>query len=86
MCLKWLFVSAQKPESRDNENGSSVISSQLHLKSSSQENLDKNVVLRRLRHHKYLQKVKTLLNTNSSTRNYDYEHKCLEQGDVFCSP
>ncbi|TMW93216.1 hypothetical protein EJD97_012013 [Solanum chilense] len=65
-----------------------VISSQLYLKSSSHENLDKNVVLRRLRHHKYLQKVrgnlKTLLDSYS-TRDY-YEHKWLEQGDVFCSP
>ncbi|KAK4367696.1 hypothetical protein RND71_011488 [Anisodus tanguticus] len=72
----------------DSESGSSVISSQLYLKSSHQT-MDKNVVRRRIRHHKCLQKVRAnlqaLLDT-SSTKNYDYEHKWLEQGDVFCSP
>lgn len=75
---------------QDSENTSSVISSQLYLKSSSHQNLDKNVVLRRIRHHKCLHKVRAnlqgLLDTTFSTRNYDYEHKWLEQGDVFCSP
>ncbi|MCD7448864.1 hypothetical protein HAX54_046958 [Datura stramonium] len=73
-------------DSHETESGSTVISSQLYLKSSHQ-NLDKNVVLKRLRHHKYLQKVrgnlKTLLDSYSTR---DYEHKWLEQGDVFCSP
>lgn len=69
---------------QDGENGNSVISSELYLKSSTDhQNLDKNVVLRRLRFHKVRAKLQGLLDT----RNYDYyEHKWLEQGDVFCSP
>lgn len=81
-------IPSDHQDSVEAESGSRVISSQLYLKSSSHENLDKNVVLRRLRYHKCLLKVrgnlKTLLDSYS-TRDY-YEHKWLEQGDVFCSP
>lgn len=82
-------IGSDHQDSVETESGNRVvISSQLYLKSSSHENLDKNVVLRRLRHHKCLQKVrgnlKTLLDSYS-TKDYS-EHKWLEQGDVFCSP
>lgn len=78
-------LSHNDQDSNETESVTSV-SSQLYLKSSHQS-LDKNVVLRRLRHHKCLQKVRgnlqALLDSSSTM---DYEHKWLEQGDVFCSP
>ncbi|KAG5624034.1 hypothetical protein H5410_009252 [Solanum commersonii] len=48
-------IGSDHQDSVETESGNRVISSQLYLKSSSHENLDKNVVLRRLRHHKCLQ-------------------------------
>ncbi|KAK4346540.1 hypothetical protein RND71_032879 [Anisodus tanguticus] len=74
-------------DSHETESESSVISSQLYLKSSHQT-LDKNVVRKRIRHHKCLQKVRANLQAllDTCSTNYDYEHKLLEQGDIFCSP
>ncbi|GER30821.1 calcium-dependent protein kinase 33 [Striga asiatica] len=68
------------------------ISSHLLLKSSSQS-LDKSVVLRRIRHHKAMNKVKNTLRALSRPDISDdyyseefYQHKWLQQGDCFTSP
>ncbi|KAG8384490.1 hypothetical protein BUALT_Bualt04G0123100 [Buddleja alternifolia] len=64
-----------------------TVSSQLYLKSSSRS-LDKDVVLRRLRHHKTLSRVKntfqSLIAPHSTME--PYEEKWLQHGDVFTSP
>ncbi|KAM3363587.1 hypothetical protein P3S68_018441 [Capsicum galapagoense] len=79
-------VSLSHNDHHERESGSAVISSQLYLKSSHQ-NLDKNVVLRRLRQHKCLQKVRANLKAAlDSYSTMDHQHKWLEQGDVFCAP
>lgn len=70
------------------------VTSQLYLKSSSaaarhgSETLDKNVVLRRIRHHKSMNKVRNafqaLLAADDTVA--DNEQKWLQLGDTFSSP
>lgn len=65
------------------------VSSQLFLKSSAQS-LDKDVVLRRLRHHKTMSKVKNafqaMLAPRLANTEEPYEEKWLQKGDSFTSP
>ncbi|PIN04127.1 hypothetical protein CDL12_23342 [Handroanthus impetiginosus] len=72
--------------SKDESEPIGSVSSQLFLKSSS-HNLDKDVVLRRLRHHKTMSKVR---NAFQSMLAADTEELCVEkwlqQGDTFTSP
>lgn len=60
----------------------SPITSQLYLKSSgrsTQESLDKEAVLRRIRHHKSMNRIRSALQTLA-------EQKLMELGDSFSSP
>ncbi|KAL5752814.1 hypothetical protein ACOSP7_023005 [Xanthoceras sorbifolium] len=80
------------------ESSVSPVSTQLYLKSSSAaastqsstEALDKEAVLRRIRHRKRLNKVKSafqgLVSSSSSGQTGNEEHKWLEHYDVFSSP
>ncbi|KAA8547280.1 hypothetical protein F0562_003856 [Nyssa sinensis] len=80
-------------EGRDDAGTINSVTSHLYLKSSSSssahssETLDKDVILRRIRHHKCLNKVRTtfqaLVNSSSSSA---HEHKWLEVNDAFSGP
>ncbi|KAL0377794.1 UNVERIFIED_CONTAM: hypothetical protein Sradi_3084900 [Sesamum radiatum] len=65
------------------------VSTQLFLKSSAQS-LDKEVVLRRLRHHKTINRVKNafqaMLAPQPPAAEELYEEKWLQHGDTFTSP
>ncbi|KAM7264363.1 hypothetical protein ACFE04_002046 [Oxalis oulophora] len=71
-----------------------IITSQLHLRSSSSsagsssQGLDKEVVLRRIRHHKYINKVKSALQgLKGSSKPPTMAQEWLDyQGDAFSSP
>ncbi|WCJ31022.1 hypothetical protein M5689_012540 [Euphorbia peplus] len=74
---------SQHQQSDDHNLEKLEVSSELHLKSSSQS-LDKNVVLKRIRHHKNLNKFRNafhslLIGSSSSARWSDPE-------DAFSSP
>ncbi|KAK9670145.1 hypothetical protein RND81_13G180800 [Saponaria officinalis] len=64
------------------------VSTQLRLVSS--KSLEKEVVLRRIRHQKCMNKVKNMfssvLSFNSSGASNVMEHKLVELGDVFSCP
>ncbi|KAJ1419092.1 hypothetical protein SESBI_15360 [Sesbania bispinosa] len=69
-----------------------AISSQLHLKSpkASSETLDKQVVLRRIRHRKSINRIKSAFeglrgSTEGKTASAQ-EQKWLEQDDAFSAP
>lgn len=72
------------------ESANNPVTSQLHLKTS--ESLDREIVLRRIRQHKTMNKVRNSLqslfrSSQSHTPVSDYdEHKWLELGDTFSSP
>ncbi|KAI4327521.1 hypothetical protein L6164_019970 [Bauhinia variegata] len=78
-------------EDKDSENIVGPVSSQLHLKSVSQA-LDKQVVLRRIRHRKSLNKVKSALETllgHSEAKDGAFsahDRKWLQQEDAFSAP
>lgn len=67
------------------------ITSELYLRSSS-KSLDKDVVLRRIRHHKNLNRVRGALQALlSSSEHANYadpvqQHKWVDQNDNFSSP
>lgn len=65
-----------------------AVSSELHLKSSksSSQTLDKEVVLRRLRHHKSINRIKSAFEGLRVCSNSTQEQKWLQQDDVFSSP
>lgn len=74
----------------ETESANNSVTSQLYLKTS--ETLDREIVLRRIRHHKTMNKVRNSLQSlfrssqpHTPVSDY-YEHKWLEQGDTFCSP
>ncbi|GAA0151021.1 hypothetical protein LIER_09832 [Lithospermum erythrorhizon] len=69
-----------------NEAKNDVICSQLYLKSS--ESLDRDVVLRRIRHHKTMNKFKGTFEAlkGTSTTTSAFEQKWLELCDSFSSP
>ncbi|KAL7141282.1 hypothetical protein ABFS83_08G043100 [Erythranthe nasuta] len=75
----------------ENEKVTETVSTQLLLKPSP-ESLDKEVVLRRLRHHKTMVKVKNVFQavlTPAPSPHTDrelYEEKWLQQGNSFTSP
>lgn len=80
---------------RDEHETTNTVTSQLHLKSPAQtsETLDKDVVLRRIRHHKCVNKVRSAfqaLVSSASPGQADrvsaYEQKWLEQDDAFSAP
>nr|GMC57086.1 hypothetical protein DM860_005020 [Ipomoea batatas] len=64
--------------------------------SSAREALDRDVVLRRIRHHKRMEKARRNLRAvfggpppllaDTDDNMSVYEHKLLQMGDVFCSP
>ncbi|KAH6832320.1 hypothetical protein C2S53_007418 [Perilla frutescens var. hirtella] len=64
------------------------VSSQLFLKSSSHRSLDKDVVLRRLRHHKTVSRLKSAFHAIMAAPppHDDYDEKWLQRGDTFTSP
>ncbi|GMN29818.1 hypothetical protein TIFTF001_002572 [Ficus carica] len=65
----------------------SPITSQLYLKSSSSKALNKEVVLRRIRHHKCLNKVRSAFQGLLTTSHEEDAHqKWLDQNDNFSSP
>ncbi|AES94806.1 hypothetical protein MtrunA17_Chr5g0403021 [Medicago truncatula] len=68
----------------------SAISSELHLKSSlsksSSQTLDKEVVLRRIRHQKSLNRIKSVFEGFRGCSASAQEQKWLQQDDVFSSP
>ncbi|XP_061360563.1 uncharacterized protein LOC133304530 [Gastrolobium bilobum] len=75
--------------------GDGGISSQLHLKSSlssesSSQNLDKHVVLRRIRQRKTYNKAKsaveTLLGNSEANTASAQEQQWLQHGDIFSAP
>ncbi|GFP80968.1 hypothetical protein PHJA_000240100 [Phtheirospermum japonicum] len=76
-------------DERTSKDGPGSVTSHLFLKSSAQS-LDKNVVLRRIRYHKTMSKVKhsfeALLAPRPANIDELYEEKWLQQGDNFTSP
>ncbi|KAL2348441.1 hypothetical protein Fmac_002441 [Flemingia macrophylla] len=74
------------------EEKDSAISSQLQLKSSlsSSQSLNKEQVLRRIRHRKSLNRIKatfqTLLGTSKQNTTSTQDQMCLQQQDAFSSP
>lgn len=77
-------------DGKDSETHAGQVTSELHLRSPSKE-LNKDVVLRRLRHHKSLTKVREALQALvSSSEHADYadsvhQQKWLDQNDNFLS-
>lgn len=72
------------------ESANDRVTSQLYLKTS--ESLDREIVLRRIRHHKAMNKVRNSLQSlfrgaqpHTPVSDY-YEQKWLELGDTFSSP
>jgi hypothetical protein len=81
-------ASLDHAEERDSESLGPVspISSQLHLKPSPQA-LDKEAVLRRIRHHKSLNKVRGAFQALVSVSGASIQdQKWLNQDDAFSSP
>ncbi|KAL3616452.1 hypothetical protein CASFOL_039842 [Castilleja foliolosa] len=77
-------------DERASKDGPDSVTSHLILKSSAQS-LDKNVVLRRIRYHRTMSKVKNSLQAFLAPRpadvnEFNYEEKWLQQGDNFTSP
>nr|XP_048335980.1 uncharacterized protein LOC125423973 [Ziziphus jujuba var. spinosa] len=79
-------------DSSESPDTGSHITSELYLRSSS-KSLDKDVVLRRLRQHKSLNKIKgafqALLSSSSEHANYAdsvQQQKWVDQNDNFSSP
>lgn len=62
------------------------ISSELHVKSSSHQTLNKEVVLQRIRHRKSLNKIKSAFQGLRGCSASAQEQKWLQQDDVFSSP
>ncbi|KAJ4714994.1 Histone-lysine N-methyltransferase [Melia azedarach] len=85
-------LSDSKKNSSSRSEEKETITRELLLRSSSpdsfpNETWDKEVVLRRIRHHKNLNKIKSALQAlvNSSGGQVQ-EHKWLDQNDAFSSP
>ncbi|KAL7101230.1 hypothetical protein ACP275_08G043000 [Erythranthe tilingii] len=84
-------LSFNNKDGGENEKVTETVSTQLLLKPSP-ESLDKEVVLRRLRHHKTMVKVKNVFQAvltpppSPHTDRELYEEKWLQQGDSFTSP
>lgn len=65
--------------------GASPISSQLYLKPSAQA-MDKDVILKRIRHHKTLNKVRNTIQALVGSRLEQEQQKWLDPDDIFSSP
>ncbi|XP_024007535.1 uncharacterized protein LOC112083550 [Eutrema salsugineum] len=86
------FVISKRVQSEDGEESlkEEQVSKQLHLKSSETQTqtLNKRAVLNRIRNHKCIHKIKSLLHTttanNGSTVDADY--RWIDGGDVFSCP
>lgn len=78
-------------DGKESEAHGGQVTSELYLRSSSKA-LDKDVVLRRLRHHKSLTKVRGALQALVSRSEHAdyvdsvYQQKWLDQNDNFLSP
>ncbi|KAF3438866.1 hypothetical protein FNV43_RR17141 [Rhamnella rubrinervis] len=78
-------------DGKDSVTHAGQVTSELHLRSSSKE-LNKDVVLRRFRHHKSLAKVRGALQSLVSCSEHAeyadsvHQHKWLDQNDYFLSP
>ncbi|GAV86775.1 hypothetical protein CFOL_v3_30201 [Cephalotus follicularis] len=80
-------VNPSHPEDKETQSHN-PITSQLYLRSSSTHTsshaLDKEVVLKRIRRHKYLNKVRGVFQAlRSSPRSAKIEQEWLDQGDAF---
>uniref|UniRef100_A0A1J3FCB8 Uncharacterized protein n=2 Tax=Noccaea caerulescens TaxID=107243 RepID=A0A1J3FCB8_NOCCA len=67
------------------------VSKQLHLKSSETQTqaLNKRAVLNRIRNHKCIHKIKSLLHTTAANNNgstVDADYRWIDSGDVFSCP
>lgn len=75
---------------QEDKNSTTVnaVSSELHLKSSkfSSQTLDKEVVLRRLRHHRSINRIKSAFEGLRVCSTSTQEQMWLQQDDVFSSP
>ncbi|CAH2043163.1 unnamed protein product [Thlaspi arvense] len=86
------FVIPKRVQSGDGEESlkEEQVSKQLHLKSSETQTqtLNKKAVLNRIRNHKCIHKIKSLLHTtaanNGSTVDADY--RWIDSGDLFSCP
>lgn len=73
-------------QSKDGGEALGSVSTHLSLKSSSRS-LEKEAVLRRLRHHKTMNRVKNAFHAIMAPQLEDlYDEKWLQQGDSFSSP
>ncbi|CAA7056892.1 unnamed protein product [Microthlaspi erraticum] len=89
------FVSMKRVQSSEEGEESlkeEQVSKQLHLKSSETQtqNLNKRAVLNRIRDHKCIHKIKSLLHTTAAANNngstVDVDYRWIDSGDVFSCP
>ena len=82
--------SFNNPEDKDTQTSVNpvMISSQLHLKSSSTRALEKDRILRRIRHHRSVNKVKNAFQAmvSGSSDQAAYQKRWLDPEDAFSSP
>ncbi|EOA14615.1 hypothetical protein CARUB_v10027873mg [Capsella rubella] len=80
------FVTSKEEESLKEEQ----VSKQLHLKSSETQTqtLNKKAVLNRIRNHKCMHKIKSLLHTTAANNGaaVDDGYQWIDSGDVFSCP
>ncbi|KAG2278100.1 hypothetical protein Bca52824_020078 [Brassica carinata] len=64
------------------------VSKELHLKSSQTQTLNRRAVLNRIRNHKCINNLKSLLHTTapSSGSTVDAEYRWIDSGDIFSCP
>ncbi|CAL9245131.1 hypothetical protein ISN44_As13g030960 [Arabidopsis suecica] len=83
------FVILEGEESLKEEQ---VVSKQLHLKSSETQTqtqtLNRRAVLNRIRNHKCIHKIKSLLHTTAANdgATVDADYRWIDSGDVFSCP
>ncbi|KAL1196534.1 hypothetical protein V5N11_023224 [Cardamine amara subsp. amara] len=69
-----------------------TVSKQLHLKSSETQTqtqtLNKKAVLNRIRNHKCIHKIKSLLHTTAASNGttVDADYRWIDSGDIFSCP
>ncbi|CDY63429.1 BnaC08g48400D [Brassica napus] len=64
------------------------VSKELHLKSSQTQTLNKKAVLNRIRNHKCIHNLKSLLHTSAanSGSTVDAGYRWIDSGDIFSCP
>ncbi|CAH8339901.1 unnamed protein product [Eruca vesicaria subsp. sativa] len=77
-----------KPEEVEKSLKEEQVSKELHLKSSETHTLNKRAVLNRIRNHKCIHNLKSLLHTTSpnSGSTLDAEYRWIDSGDIFSCP